>query len=80
MRMRGREGGATIVRQEMMARQPAGVTRHREAARRDDETMRDVFFKTFSMTITQHTSIHNFHASDLFFEEIMFHNFYQCHP
>ena len=47
MRMRGREGGAKRVRQEMMARQPAGATKHREAARRDDETTRDVFFQNF---------------------------------
>jgi hypothetical protein len=38
--MRCREGGATRGRQEMMARQPAGTTRQREAARRDDETKR----------------------------------------
>ena len=38
--MRGREGGETRGRQEMMARQPAGTTRQREATRRDDKTMR----------------------------------------
>ena len=39
-----------------------------------------IFFKTFSVNITQHNSIYNFHASNLFFEEIIFLNFYQCRP
>jgi len=38
--MRGREGGATRGRQEMMVQQPAGATRQREATQRDDETVR----------------------------------------
>ena len=38
--MRGREGGATRGRREMMVRQPAGATRQQEAARRDDKTTR----------------------------------------
>jgi hypothetical protein len=38
--MRGQEGDATRGRQEMMAQQPAGATRQREAARRDNETTR----------------------------------------
>jgi hypothetical protein len=38
--MRGREGGATRGQQEMMARQPAGETRKREATRRENKTTR----------------------------------------
>ena len=35
-RQRKQEGGASRGQQEMMARQPAGTTRQREAARQDD--------------------------------------------
>jgi hypothetical protein len=39
-RQRKRESGASRGQQEMMARQPAGTTRQREAARQDDKTTR----------------------------------------
>ena len=31
-----------------------------------------IFFKTFFMNVTQYTSIHNFHSSNLIFKELIF--------
>ena len=40
----------------------------------------DLFFKPFVMTITQHTSIYNFHTSNLFLKKYFFFKFLSKQP